>query len=221
MSKQGQDRGSDFLQPNIYVLNILGMKNSYLMQQGEIWRFITPIFLHGSFLHIFFNVIAQLIYSEIQIVLKWKKTLVLFIGSGMGGILFTALCNDSLSVGASTSILGILGARVAFLYVYWRALERYGFYRCCFLFQLFMWILMCFMIGLGFSNNIDNLGHLGGLLTGFFLGIALFIPLRNEPNAKKVRIASAIIVSMYFVIGLLCFYLTRNTIDLDIPKPKF
>ena len=46
-------------------------------------------------------------------------------------------------------------------------------------------IMMNFLTGFS-SENIDNWGHLGGLLTGISLSFAILKPIRREQYTKKI-----------------------------------
>jgi rhomboid protease GluP len=110
---------TDFLAPSPDVLDKLGQKDSIKMQKYfQVWRFITPVFLHASFMHIFMNSISTLmIGSGIEASLKFKRTMILYFVSGFGGILFSCVVNPSANaVGASTAIYGMLGYYVSKLF---------------------------------------------------------------------------------------------------------
>jgi rhomboid protease GluP len=221
ISKVGFADDAEFLEPNIIVLNLLGCKYPYEMKKGEIHRFILPILLHANFLHIFLNLIAQLINGWIEIVLGPKKMLALYLISGIGGNLFSALISDGLAVGASTAILGILGSHLSYLFVYWKALERFGFMRSCLLIQSIFIIIICLTIGWGFER-VDAYGHIGGLITGVLLGIVLFTPLSTEGgNGKNWRMAAGGALIIYFLVGILCFFLSRNPVNNHISELSF
>mmetsp|Transcript_82058 Transcript_82058/g.123208 ORF Transcript_82058/g.123208 Transcript_82058/m.123208 type:complete len:83 (+) Transcript_82058:293-541(+) len=82
------------------------MKNDY-----QIWRFLTPVFLHANLMHIFSNGVFQLIFGcSLESTIGTYRTIILYFLSGIGGILFSSLINSYISVGASTAIFGILGA---------------------------------------------------------------------------------------------------------------
>ena len=69
-----------FLGPYIVVLNDFGGKNPYLMRYNyEVWRFLTPIFLHGNLLHIivhsiFLTLIVKYDFSVYYWFYAWKLT---------------------------------------------------------------------------------------------------------------------------------------------------
>lgn len=49
----------NFLGPSFDVLDIFGMKDPYKIKcKAQIWRFVTPVFLHAGFMHIFVNLIC-------------------------------------------------------------------------------------------------------------------------------------------------------------------
>jgi len=64
---------TELLAPKFDTLNMLGMKvnkyiisyqNPYLMQRGQVWRFITFAFLHANFVHIVVNLFSQIIIGS-------------------------------------------------------------------------------------------------------------------------------------------------------------
>ena len=88
--------------------------------------------LHGGFLHILQNVVFQLIIgSFFELIVGPLRFLTIYIISGIGGVLMSALINDEISVGASTALFGITAGLVAFLIVNWVAMESIKEIRCC------------------------------------------------------------------------------------------
>lgn len=128
------------------------------------------MFLHASFLHIFSNSIFALIFGTmLESIIKQLKMMYIWIVGGMGGILFSSLIRNELSVGASTSLMATLGAFIGFVVINWKALESNKTARCI-LFTILLFVaIMQILFGFA-SPNVDNWGHLGGILTGFFLG---------------------------------------------------
>lgn len=139
-----------------------------------------PMFLHASFLHIFSNTIFALIFGTmLESVVKQLKMLIIWLIGGMGGILFSSLIDANLSVGASTSLMASLGAFLGFIVVNWKALESNKTARCI-LFTILLFVaIMQILFGFA-SQGVDNWGHLGGILTGFFLGVAIIDILRTD-----------------------------------------
>ena len=88
--------------------------------------------LHGGFLHILQNVVFQLIIgSFFELIVGPLRFLAIYIVSGIGGVLMSALIDDNISVGASTALFGITGGLLAFLIVNWVAMESIKEIRCC------------------------------------------------------------------------------------------
>ena len=141
---------------------LLGMKVNDLIIQGQLWRLLTPMFLHGSILHIGFNMYALVIIgSELERRFgHWRFLLLYFLGS-FGGNVFSFLLSPNASLGASTAIFGLLGAEMVFFYQN-RKLFGAGARRA--LQNVITVAAINFLIGL--SPGIDNWGHLGGLVAG-------------------------------------------------------
>ena len=81
---------------------------------------MTPLLIHVGFSHIVFNLITQVIFgSLLEQMVGFKHMAALYIVSGIGGNLFSAMCTDSRSVGASTADFGILTGILAMLFANW------------------------------------------------------------------------------------------------------
>jgi rhomboid protease GluP len=84
-----------------------------LVKTGQVWRFLTYGVLHGNLVHLFGNVVSQLMVgSLIEHQLGLTKTTLLYWLSSIGGGLFSQLINKGNTVGASVAIFGLLGAYV-------------------------------------------------------------------------------------------------------------
>ena len=60
------------------------------------------------------------------------RMFIIYIISGMGGVLVSSLADDHPAVGASTSLMGIVGGLLAFLIINWKALASHTMFRCYF-----------------------------------------------------------------------------------------
>jgi rhomboid protease GluP len=140
----------------------LGMKiNEYIMA-GQLWRLVTPMFLHGSILHIGFNMYALVIIGSglERRFGHWRFLLLYFLGAFAGNVM-SFLISPNPSLGASTAIFGLLGAEMVFFYQN-RKLFGSGARRA--LQNVITVAAINFIIGL--SPGIDNWGHFGGLFGG-------------------------------------------------------
>jgi len=73
---------------------------------------------------------------------------ILYIVSGVGGIVFSCCCNSSISVGASTAIFGLLGGLLGMVIVNWKALDRSPEMRCCLIVMIVVIVLFGFVFSL-------------------------------------------------------------------------
>jgi len=170
------------LSPSSRALFLLGMTGGPTLQWGHWWTLLTAIFLHGSLLHIVFNVmwIRQLgTFAEHE--LGPARFFVLFTLSGAGGFLLTNLLGSAPSIGASGSIFGLLGAMIAFR-------RRRGATRDMLTQQFLTWAIVLFAFGL-FMPGIDNWAHLGGFATGFLMG-QRFYGIGERPEGRNVQLAA-------------------------------
>ena len=147
-----------------------GVKYRTAIQNGEFWRFITPIFLHLGFAHLFVNMYSlYAIGPAVERFFGTPRFVSTYLLAGVSGVIFSlALSPSSMSAGASGAIFGMLGALAAFLYRHQGLFGRFG------RLQLRQIILIALLnLGLGLMPGIDNWGHLGGLIAGAVLGWSL------------------------------------------------
>lgn len=162
-----------------FVLLIMGAKQNQLIDQGQVWRFITSAFLHGGLIHIFFNMYSlKIIGSEVECVYGKLKYLIIYIISALGGSVFSYLFNPiGLSVGASGAIFGLLGAMITF------GIRNRNIINKGYVLSLIKVVIINIFIGMTISN-IDNAGHIGGLLLGGTS--ALILKNRKYSDIKEV-----------------------------------
>lgn len=136
------------------------------VRKGQVWRLLSPIFLHFTLLHIFFNMYLLLIFGQMVETLKGTKTLVAFV-LAMG--VFSNLVQlygegNHLFGGMSGVVYGLFG------YVWMKSKfePSSGFFvHPHTIFMLMFWFFFALFGGIG---NIANLAHAGGLAMGLFLG---------------------------------------------------
>ncbi len=152
-----------------------------LIANGEYWRLLTAMFLHGSVLHLAFNGLALFIFGRLaEGVYGTYRFAVIYLLSGLaGGVASYAFNQTAVAVGASGAIFGTLGAMAGYFTTHRRAMGEMGQRN---LTSLAMVALINLGIGFIFPN-IDNWAHMGGLAGGFILGLALAPRYRYETVA--------------------------------------
>jgi membrane associated rhomboid family serine protease len=128
-----------------------------LVNDGDWWRLITAAFLHGSVLHIVFNMLALWwLGAPVEMALGRARFLGLYFASGLAGSAGALIANpNTITVGASGAIFGLLGAG---LILEWRATGSFaGNYL----------VLIVINLAISFASpNISVGGHIGGLIGG-------------------------------------------------------
>lgn len=145
-------------------LEFFGARINGAILAGEVWRFITPVFLHGSLTHIFFNMYALLsIGSFLERHLGHVRFILLYFLGAFAGNVFSFLLTGSngYSLGASTAVFGLIAAEAVFFYQN-RAL--FGSHAKQAIGNAIFIIVINLFIGL--YPGIDNWGHVGGLVGG-------------------------------------------------------
>lgn len=145
------------------VLAAWGVKANNLIIQGQVWRLITPIFLHGSIIHIAVNMYALFfIGPTLERFYGRGRYLALFLLSGFGGNVLSFMFTQAQSLGSSTAIFGLLGAEGVLIY---QNREIFGGIARRALSQVVIIAAINLIIGASLPG-IDNWGHVGGLVGG-------------------------------------------------------
>ncbi|CAN0444012.1 unnamed protein product [Pylaiella littoralis] len=192
-SMWGKMDSNPLLGPSAETLIVLGAKHLTLIQEGQIWRLLTPILLHGGVLHIFMNLTSQfrmgLFLEE-----RWgtKNWLIIYWVGGLGGNLLSCVASpDKVGVGASGAIYAMMGGWLAHVFNTWN--EEDEFDKGLQLFQVVGYTLVGMVASL--APIVDWAAHFGGLVTGILIGWALFHKpvdasrmLREPLRVKLVRL---------------------------------
>jgi rhomboid protease GluP len=140
----------------------------YVIENSEIYRLFTVMFLHGDVAHLFFNMYALYIVGiQIEPIFgRLRFALVYFLGGLGGSVLSLALGAYNVpSVGASGAIFAIFTAYAVYLYQH-RHLYRNVRAQ---LQQMVFVIGLNIMFGFIPGSRVDNWGHIGGLIGGAIL----------------------------------------------------
>lgn len=142
---------------------------------GEWWRLVTATFLHGSLLHLGFNLLALwLLGTQIEKFLGSKNFLILYFASAIGGSLASYYFSPpaTFSIGASGAVFGLMGAFVVI-----------GKKMQADVSQVLVFLAINIVLGFTISG-IDWRAHLGGLITGIVVTKLLLTPFgrKNKSN---------------------------------------
>ncbi len=160
-------------------LFVLGANRAYeVLVQGDYYRLFTSMFLHGSLMHIFFNMYALYIIGRgIEPVFGSARFSLIYLLGGLAGSILSVIMGnpDPLlgvpSVGASGAVFALFGAEMVYLYRHRKLMGERATQQ---LRSLLMLLGINLFIGLaswvGSSGiRIDNWAHLGGLGGGLVL----------------------------------------------------
>ncbi|MBV8328019.1 rhomboid family intramembrane serine protease [Chryseobacterium sp.] len=145
---------------------------------GQWWRLLTSTFLHGGLMHILANMYGLLfvgIFLE-PILGKVKYAFIYLITGIFASIASIWWYDATVSVGASGAIFGL-----------------YGFFLACLLLKVFppdfgkaFLVSTLIFVGvnllMGLAGGIDNAAHIGGLISGFIIGLIMSGQLKQQTN---------------------------------------
>jgi membrane associated rhomboid family serine protease len=167
------------MQPSGQILYLLGASGAFpVISEGRWWTVLTASWLHGGILHIFFNVmwirqlgpeIAKLYGAGRMVIIYTVAGIVGFTLSSFLGLFGLRFFGAGLTVGASASIFGFLGALVH----YGNRTGSSHVREAGLQYALFMGI-MGFVL-----SGVDNAAHLGGFIGGYLASMILD-PLKPE-----------------------------------------
>ncbi|GGX71333.1 rhomboid family intramembrane serine protease [Saccharospirillum salsuginis] len=159
----------------------LGANFGPLTLDGQWWRLLTSVFLHGGLLHIVFNAIVLAnIGIFLEPLLGRVSFIIVYLLTGLLASTASLVFNDNVvSVGASGAIFGMYGFFLALLTT---NLFKPDF-RSMFLKNTLGFVGL--NIAIGFFGPIDNAAHIGGLVSGFVLGYVWLPYVRRRAQRQR------------------------------------
>ena len=161
------------------------------IRKGEYFRLLTGGFLHGGILHLFFNCYTlYIIGSQVESYLgKTKYSMIYFMSLLIASLTSMTFGGETMSIGASGAIFGIMGALIYFGYHYRVFLGN--------IVKTQIIPLVLLNLSLGFIlTGVDNFAHIGGLIGGVFSTMALGI---DNKSTKSEMINGWIILGIYCI----------------------
>jgi len=177
------------------VLHSFGASMPLPYNLAQPWRFVMAIFLHGSLLHIVFNMwVLMDIGPAVEELYGSARFFFVYVITGIGGYLLSSLVGH-FSVGGSASLLGLIG--VLFAITTGRRSASMQSLRS----QIIRWLIYIAIWGLAVPS-IDNFAHIGGLATGYAVGrIMTDRPPASPEERKRAQIlgwATGLVVAASF-----------------------
>jgi rhomboid protease GluP len=197
------------------TLILFGAKVNSLIQEGQYWRLISPMFLHLNLIHLAVNSYSLLLLGGfLERLYGRRRFLIIYVMSGIAGNVASYLMSPGVSVGASTSLFGLLGATIVFWWKHRRLMapefrRRMGN-------SLFAMLFLNLALGASFSI-IDQWGHIGGLLGG--LGIGAMAESRVAGEAAREREWLPVPLALATVVALLVYTGASVVQNLSVQRP--
>ncbi|MFK0255446.1 rhomboid family intramembrane serine protease [Streptomyces sp. NPDC090445] len=163
--------------PLVVQLELLGRYVDYIggpvegISTGQYHRLLTSVFLHAEWWHIAGNMLALwVIGGPLEAALGRVRYLAVYVLSGLGASAFVYLLTEpnTPTLGASGAVFGLLGATVV--------LARRLRYEMRPVITMVVLMLVLTFVPFGGSLSVSWQAHVGGLLTGLLLGLAMLAP---------------------------------------------
>lgn len=200
-SQSGQNAGMSLLAPSGEALLRFGASGArpvFLMDRW--WTVLSAGWLHGGFLHIFFNAmwIRQLAPQTAEL-FGQGRMVILYTLSSVVGFIFSSAANAFLfpnpyhfTVGASAAIMGLLGALVG-----------YGRRTGSSVIGREAWTYAVILFVLGFvMTRVDNWAHAGGFIGGY-LGSLWLDPRKEERGSHRLIALACLVLTAASVVASL------------------
>ena len=164
-----------------HVLEYGAAYTPYIIQNGEVYRLFTSMFLHFGITHLMNNmVMLGALGWNLELEIGKLRFIIIYFLSGIGGNILSLIAaisagESAVSAGASGAVFGLMGA---LLYVVIANRGRLG--QLSGRGMIFMVVLSLYF-GLT-SSGVDNMAHIGGLICGFIFAVILYRPKKIHYN---------------------------------------
>jgi rhomboid protease GluP len=209
--------GLGFLSPSSESVFLFGASGSIPMfSYGRWWTVLTAGWLHGSLIHIGFNLMSlRNVADPVAEFYGANRMIIIYTFSGITGFLASSVFNEylrfipflgggGLTLGASASICGLIGS----LFYYGKRAGSSGVSE-----QAKQWAIYILIFGF-IVSGIDNVAHLGGFAGGYICSKFLdpLYPERMDHFLAAIAciVLTAIAFAMSIVYGWPLFRATGN-----------
>jgi rhomboid protease GluP len=191
------------------VAVLFGDKQNEMIREGQIWRFVTPIFLHGNLAHLLSNSLSLFwLGTQLERIYGARKYFLIYMIAGISGYLLSYFRSPIPSLGASGAIFGLVGAGLIFPIRFRARIPEKA--RSQILSQLL--IVTLINLGIGYyAQHIDNMAHMGGLVGGGFAALFL-IPdvLQDEREAHNRAANRALTAAVTIMLAIIAWSVFRQ-----------
>ena len=179
---------------NLLTIEDVALKPSNIFQGKYLWTFLTSMFMHGGFFHLFVNMLSLFFLGTfLQRILGSKRYLWFYLISGIFAGLFFAFLSlipvqffstgfDALAVGASGALFGLIGLMMLLtpnlpVYIMFIPIPIKIKYAAPGM------LVLLWLISVTGNIPIGNTAHFGGLIAGLVYGLYLRNRYRNKVKA--------------------------------------
>lgn len=176
-----------------------GALQGYAVADGDYWRLVTSAFLHGSVLHLAFNMYALYLFGPfVERALGTARFIGAYLTTAVAGSVAAYVLTDPLvaTIGASGAVFGLFGMALLLLL---RAKQDVR--------TLLVLLAINAFISVA-GSNISWQGHLGGFIGGVILGAAVAYAPRDRRTLVQVLVLAGLWIVMIAAIVLRTLDLT-------------
>ncbi len=154
-------------QPIPYLIQNFLVNTPYSLENMQLWRFLTPAFVHGNMLHLACNMYFLLSFGPVvESALGAKKYLAVYLLSAIAGNTLSWLFNPVAGIGASSALFGIGASFCAMSYKFGYFSKRSANNVA---YSLGFILLLGIILGGAMGIRLDNWAHLGGGIAGYLI----------------------------------------------------
>jgi membrane associated rhomboid family serine protease/Tfp pilus assembly protein PilF len=148
--------------------------------QGQYWRVVMPMFLHIGWWHLAMNMyVLYMLGPLLEKIYGYGRYAFIYVAAGVSSSLLTMFHDHNVAAGASGAIMGVAGALASASYFHRDRLPyplARVFHRTRFTLTVLVFVALTLISGY-LIPNIDNWGHIGGLVSGAILGALIPPPI--------------------------------------------
>jgi len=193
----------NFLAPSSQSLYKLGMGGLIPLLNGQWWTPLTATYLHGSVMHILFNMLwLRQLGPLVENLFGPSRFIIIYTIAGLSGSLLSALVGRTpFFVGASGAIFGLFAALIYY------GIRRGGTFGSAIFRQMLIWAVIGLVLGFT-RSGVDNFGHIGGLIGG--AAMAALLGFQERKRQQLVHHLGALVtlvwIGVCFVMMVIYFF---------------